>query len=147
MVSLLEQLIIHYNWSHQIQNMSLAPWIFGFAVDVKSSPGLHHDFFVLRIIAVYISIFHHPSWYDAKNFFFCVFEDNSQVILRLSMSLGFNSYGNQFPCFWIIPMTFKHLEIVDRSTFNDSTSSSCVWLGSWSSKASTSSSSSFFWLA
>ena len=28
------------------------------------------------------------------------------------MSLGFNSYGTQCPCFWIIPNTFKRFETV-----------------------------------
>jgi len=66
-----------------------------------------------------------------KLFLLCLWSNNSQVILRLSTSLSFNSYGIQFPCFWIIPMAFKRLKIVDRLTFNDSASSSCVWLGSW----------------
>ena len=90
-----------------------------------------------------VSIFYHPSRYDAKNFFFYVFEakqfTDHFAPFDVFNSLGFNSYGTQFPYFWIIPMAFKHLKIVDRSTFNDSASSSCDWLESWSSKTSTSS--------
>ena len=67
-----------------------------------------------------------------KLFLLCLWSNNSQIILRFSMSLGFNSYDTQFLCFWIIPMAFKCLEIVDRSTFNDSVSFSYVWLESWS---------------
>ena len=36
----------------------------------------------------------------------------SWVLIRLSMSLSFNSYGTHFPSFWIFPMACKRLEIV-----------------------------------
>ena len=64
----LEQLIIYY--IHQIQSMSLAPWIFGFAVS-STWPAV---WFFCASDYHNISIFHHSSRYDAKKFFFCVFE-------------------------------------------------------------------------
>ena len=41
-----------------------------------------------------------------------------------STSLGFNSYGTQFPCFWIIPMALRRFEMACWVTPNDRANSS-----------------------
>jgi len=126
----LEQLIIHYTqltslntehffdtriWRHEFSALPsmlmirLACTIIFCASDYRS-----------------VSIFHHPWWYDAKKLFLlCLWSKFTGYFA--SFDLGFNSYGIQFPCFWIISMAFKRLEIVNRLTFNDSASSFCVW--------------------
>ena len=61
-----------------------------------------------------------------------------------SMSFIFNLYGNQCPCFWIIPNALKRFKTVLWSTPNDSTSSVCVWHEPSWNKASNYLSSKFF---
>ena len=63
---------------------------------------------------------------------------------RRSISLGFNFYGTQFPCFWNIPMALRRLEIVCLVTPNDSANSSYVLYESPASNASNSESSKMF---
>ena len=50
----------------------------------------------------------------------------------------------RIPCFWIILSACKRLEMIERSTPNDSASSSYLWHGSSSSNISNCSSSIFF---
>ena len=71
-------------------------------------------------------IFYHQWLYDAKKpFRLCLVSSISYVKNRRSTFLSFNSYGTQFPCFWIIPNDFKRYEIVCWVTPNVSASSFC----------------------
>ena len=69
-------------------------WIFGLAVDVEAYSGIPHDF--LRLVTMRCK---NPFW-------FCLWSSYSQAKKRCSTSLGFNSYGTQFPCSWIIPISW-----------------------------------------
>jgi len=82
------------------------------------------------------SIFHH-QWLCKKTFSFM--PGISYVKNRCSTFFSFNSYGTQFPCFWIIPNDFKRYEIVCWVTPN--VSSFYVWHKSSSNNASNSASS------
>ena len=82
--------------------------------------------YTLRVILVYpIFIASHDM--IKKTFLFCNWSSCSRVKRRRSTSLGFNSYGTQFPSFWIIPNAFKRFETVVWSTPNNSASSASVW--------------------
>ena len=61
-----------------------------------------------------------------------------------STSLGFNSYGTKFPCFWIISMALRCFEMTCWVTPNSSANSSCAWHESSASNASNSESSKMF---
>lgn len=68
---------------------------------------------------------------QCKNpFLFCLWSSCSQVNLPLSTSFFFNSFGTQFPCFWMKPAALQREEIADCVTPNDFGSSSWVWIGS-----------------
>ena len=60
-------------------------------------------------------------------FRFWLWSSCSQAAKRWSTSLDFNLYGTQFPCFWIIPMALRRIEITYWVTPNESANSSCVW--------------------
>ena len=49
----------------------------------------------------------------------CLSSSCSQANKRRSTSLGFNSYGTQFLCFWIIPMALRRFEMACWVTPND----------------------------
>ena len=63
-----------------------------------------------------------------NSFQFYLWNSCSQATKRCSTSLGFNRYGTQFPCFWIIPMALRRFEMACLVTPNESANSSCVWL-------------------
>ena len=91
------------SWSHQMQSITLAPWIFDLAVDVEACPCIPHD--ILRFRLSEWTHFSSPVTMRYKNpFRFCLQSSCSQANKRRSTSLGFNSYGIQFPCFWILLM-------------------------------------------
>ena len=99
-------------------------------------------FSTLWIIVVYpLFIASHDTM--QKPFLFCRWSSSSHVTKRHSTSLDFNSYGTQYPCFWIIPNIFKRFETVDSSTCNVFPSSASVWDRSSSSISSKSLSSNF----
>ena len=133
----LEQLIIHYtqlispNTEHELKYSALLSMLMILLACT-----------MIFCISDYRSHFSSLVTIPCKNFF--------SVSLKQQFTGHFALFDvfwlqliRQFLCFWIIPVAFKRLEIVNRSTFNDF-ASSCVWLRSWSSKASTSSSSNFF---
>jgi len=79
-----------------------------------------------------------------KIFPFCRWGNYSYLKRCHSMSLGFNSYGTQCFCFWIISNTLKRFETVVWSTPNDYASSASIWHESSWSNVFNSSSSNFF---
>ena len=68
----------------------------------------------------------------------------SQGKKRRTTSLGFNYYGTQFPCFWIIPMSLRRFGMTCCISPNHSANSSCFWHESSASDAFDSESSKIF---
>ena len=66
----------------------------------------------LRVIVVYQLFLVSHDTIKKKPFFFCRWKSCSHMTRCRSTSLGFNSYGNQFRCFWVIPNAFKHFKTV-----------------------------------
>ena len=87
-------------------------------------------------IIVMNPFFKSPVTMRCRNpFRLCLSSSCSQANKRRSTSLGFNSYGTQFSCFWIIPMTLRRFEMACWVTLNDRANSSWFWDESCSSNA------------
>ena len=125
------------------QSRSFESWIFGFAADIDAMLDLLHDLLLLELRSCIH--FSSPLTIRCENpFFFGRWSSFSLVTRYRSMTLGFNTYGTQCPCFWIIPNAFKRFKMVVLSTLNDSISSACIWQESSRRTASNSSSLNFF---
>ena len=119
-----------------MQSRRFESWIFGLATDVDAWAGLPHNLLCLGLSLVKIQC--------QRLFLFCCWSSCSHVTRCCLTSLGFNSYGTQCSCFWIISNAFKCFKTVVWSTPNDSASSVCTWYQSSWGNASNSSSSNFF---
>ena len=126
-----------------MQSITLAPWIFSLAVDVEACPSPWFSAFGIIVVDPFF-VAGGRSQCDVKTIFDFVWSSCSQTKKRRSTSLGFNSYGTQFPCMWIIPMALRRFEMAYWVTPNDSANSSYVWHKSSTSNASNSESSKTF---
>ena len=99
-------------------------------------PTIFHALDYRSVSTFLYSIASHDTVQKTFPFLFCRWSSSSHVTKRRLTSLGFNSYGNQCPCFWIIPNTFKRFETVDSSTCNVFPCSANVWDRSSSSISS-----------
>ena len=132
-------------------NTDLLWWFYAVSIPHGTVSGPRHG-----------GMFRHSPWFSALGIFevdpfstpltmqcknpfrFCLWSSCSQAKKRHSTSLGFNSYGTQFLCFWIIPMALRHFEIAYWVTPNDSANFSYLWHESSTSNASNSESTKVF---
>ena len=94
------------------------------AVDDDACPGGPHVFF--RFGLPKRIHFSSPVFTVQKPLPFCLASSCSLVKNRHSMSLGFNPYGTQCPCFFIISNAFKRLETAWRVIQSSSASWSSI---------------------